>query len=570
MSSLFFSLRTQTDAFSLLSVSGLIHFFSLPTPPLPPVPHLDHPLSLSRSTNRFRLHPGRVTSLSWTPDGYALAVGYERGWAVWSTGGKLLGWGVLQGEDAERAAKEDAFMRGVERRGLLWAGGGLELILLSSSSPPPSEIDVLLRHTSKPAPPSSQLFTLPFAKSSFTTLPTPSSTLYPLLLLSTKLLLSPTASLPSSSYLSSLTPSSSLWLPISLPHAYITVQYPIRYATVSEDGRLIAVAGRRGLTHWSKGSGRWKLFEEAEWEENFRVRGGMVWFLHVLVAGVEEGKEFAASRVYRSSLSRFQLSDSSFFCSSQIRLYSRDDALTPTSHLSSVPLPAPVHLMSLHDNSLLVYTTANTFYHFLIVPTADSVELKLCGSISFEGVVSLPGRVRAMSWLIPPAQKSESPSRLPSRPWTDSPFPSAGLGHPSDDLPLATIIFLIDTSLVLLRPRKPARGHHRRTSSMGTASGHASEEVKYDLQILADRIESYWTHLSGIGTLENSLWGWDGEKLRVWLDALTVDRVRAGPKIGEGGRAGEKSYERVAESVSMPLDFYPLCESLPSSIVDAL
>jgi hypothetical protein len=43
--------------------------------------------------------------------------------------------------------------------------------------------------------------------------------------------------------------------------------------------------------------------------------------------------------------------------------------------------------------------------------------------------------------------------------------------------------------------------------------------------------------------------------------------VRAGPKTGEGGRAGEKSYERVAESVSMPLDFYPLCESLrpPSS-----
>ena len=64
--------------------------------------------------------------------------------------------------------------------------------------------------------------------------------------------------------------------------------------------------------------------------------------------------------------------------------------------------------MSLHDNSLLVYTVANTFYHFLIVPTEDSVELKLCGSISFEGVVAMPGRVRAMSWLIPLAQKSES------------------------------------------------------------------------------------------------------------------------------------------------------------------
>lgn len=287
----------ETDASFLLSCSGLIYFFSLPTPPLSPIPHLDQPLSLSRATNNFRVAPGRVTSLSWTPDGYALAVGWERGWGVWSTGGKLLGWGVLHGEDAELLGKEDSFMRGVERRGLLWAGGGLELIILSSPTPPPSLNEVLFRREWKTSKqPSSQLFTLPFAKSSFTTLPTPSSTLYPLLLLSTKLLLSPTASLPSSSYLSSITPSSSLWLPISLPHAYITVQYPIRYATVSEDGRLVAVAGRRGLTHWSKGSGRWKLFEMAEWEENFRVRGGMVWFLHVLVAGVEEGKDFSVSR----------------------------------------------------------------------------------------------------------------------------------------------------------------------------------------------------------------------------------------------------------------------------------
>lgn len=148
---------------------------------------------------------------------------------------------------------------------------------------------------------------------------------------------------------------------------------------------------------------------------------------------------------------------------------------------------------------------------------------------------------------------------------------SIGLGHPSDDLPLATVIFLIDTSLVLLRPRKASR-HHRRTSSLATISNGRSstpipsEEVKYDLQILADRIESYWTHLSGIGTLENSLWGWDGERLRVWLDALTVDRVRPGDMtpVGKGvkGAGEERNYQRVAESVSMPLDFYPLCESV--------
>lgn len=308
-------------------LSGLVHIHTLPAPSQPPVPHLARPLSLSRATNNFRLAPGRVTSLAWTPDGYALAVGWERGWAVWSTGGKLLGWGVLDWDDDEGNAREDRFMRGVSSNGgLVWVGGGLELIFLA---PPSTEGE-------EDARPREQLYVLPFAKSSFTTLPTPSSTLYPLLVLSTKLLLSPTASLPSSSYLSSLTPSSSLWLPITLPQAYITVQYPIRYATVSEDGRLIAVAGRRGLTHWSRGSGRWKLFGRGEWEESFRVRGGMVWFLHVLVAGIEQGREHSVSSWADLAKKQDKMTDPAFilhrFVSSPATTPSRRHPTSPPSH----------------------------------------------------------------------------------------------------------------------------------------------------------------------------------------------------------------------------------------------
>lgn len=68
---------------------------------------------------------------------------------------------------------------------------------------------------------------------------------------------------------------------------------------------------------------------------------------------------------------------------------------------------------------------------------------------------------------------------------------------------------------------------------------------------MADRIESYWTHLHGIGTLENSLWGYDGTGVRVWLDALTI----------EGSRVDNErdTYETVKESVNLRLDFYPLC-----------
>jgi hypothetical protein len=74
------------------------------------------------------------------------------------------------------------------------------------------------------------------------------------------------------------------------------------------------------------------------------------------------------------------------------------------------------------------------------------------------------------------------------------------------------------------------------------------------MQILADRVEFYWTHLTGIGTLENSLWGWDGEQIRVWLNALTIDTTQA-----TQGSQGQQ-LETVEESLAINIDFYPLCE----------
>lgn len=58
------------------------------------------------------ISPGRVTSFAWTSDGYGLAAGYEKGWAVWSMGGRLGGWGLSEGEDGNRDG-EEGFMHGV-------------------------------------------------------------------------------------------------------------------------------------------------------------------------------------------------------------------------------------------------------------------------------------------------------------------------------------------------------------------------------------------------------------------------------------------------------------------------
>lgn len=76
--------------------------------------------------------------------------------------------------------------------------------------------------------------------------------------------------------------------------------------------------------------------------------------------------------------------------------------------------------------------------------------------------------------------------------------------------------------------------------------------MKYDLQIFADRIEFCWIHLRGIGALENSLWGYDGQGIRVWLNALSIE---ASPSDDPNNIP-----ESVKESVNIPLDFYPLCK----------
>lgn len=91
----------------------------------------------------------------------------------------------------------------------------------------------------------------------------------------------------------------------------------------------------------------------------------------------------------------------------QIRLYSRDLELSNQNVLHREILTSPVVVLSLVDNSLLVYTADNTLYHYLIIPTAETIKLHQCGSISFDGVISVPAAVRSLSWMVPNAQKRE-------------------------------------------------------------------------------------------------------------------------------------------------------------------
>jgi hypothetical protein len=126
--------------------------------------------------------------------------------------------------------------------------------------------------------------------------------------------------------------------------------------------------------------------------------GGLLWFHHVLIAAVEVGRSWQVgmenNALLKMSLNLFQL-----------RLYSRDLELSNQNVLHHEPLTSPVVILSLVDNSLLVYTIDNTLLHYLVVPTAETIKLHFAGSISFDGVIANPNAVRALSWMVPAAQK---------------------------------------------------------------------------------------------------------------------------------------------------------------------
>ncbi|KAI8995415.1 RIC1-domain-containing protein [Trametes punicea] len=467
--------------FSMLAVgtySGTVEFTDFPSME----GAVPKPRVLQIPTMYARDGTGSVCTMEWSADGYVLAVGWEKGWAVWSVGGRCLAWGFGVEYEVDEERFQDAFMYGI--RSLFWAPGNFELVMLAQSSPNKAD---------------GQIFVLPFAKSATTGQQSPDNTQYAFLQMDDRVLVYRGADQPD---MSVINPEADVWQHVKVPQSYLSANWPIRYSSLSADGRLIAIAGRRGLVHYSSTSGRWKMFVDELQEQAFTVKGGLLWFHHVLIAAIEVAGAY------------------------QIRLYSRDLELSNQNVLHREMVSSPVVILSLVDNSLLVYTADNTLYHYLIIPTADTIKLHLCGSITFNGVIAAPNAVRALSWMIPSAQKQ--------------------LGDPADDLAVATVLMIVGGKLVLLRPRKSEEG-----------------EVKYDMQILADRIEFCWIHLRGIGTLENSLWGYDGQGIRVWLNALAIESVPSAAD-GEDGRVISDS---VKESVNILLDFYPLSVLMDKGII---
>ena len=431
-----------------------------------------HSLPASRETC------GELNTLSYSPDGYCLFAGFEKGWATWSVYGKALS-NSFGADRVVASANEEEWICSV--RDAVWLGGACEILLVGRAH--------------------EAIWVLEMARSAVTGCYSAANLFRAVLQSTSNVMVYRGYDLPD---LTSISAEPSLWHTASIPPVYLLNQWPIKCTAISNDGRYVAVAGRRGLAHYSVGSGRWKTFANEAMENEFQIRGGLCWYQNILVAAVEANKSF------------------------ELRLYSREAALDSSTVMYVQEMHAPVVLMTPSgEDSLLVYTYDNLLHHFVFAPVPGSVKLVQVGHIAFHGIVRSPARVRGLSWILPESQLLE--------------------GDPSQDVAHASVLFLVDGKLVLLRP--------------SLHDGH----LKYDMRVIVHNVEYYASmrdqpfirsasHPRGQtaseaaeATLRSSLWIFDGSELKAWVDMEPVLRAISGELTKE-----------LPPMISIPVDFYPL------------
>ena len=453
---------------------------------------LSHRLELPVSL----LTAGPITTLNYSPDGYCLFVGFEKGWALWSVYGKLQASSFMADPRISEVHKE-GWLQGVHDAS--WLSGGSEILLS--------------RHDDD------RLWLLELAKSAVTTCFSAANVSRTVLFTNSSLMVYRGFDLSAETTISA---DASLWHHVQIPATYLASQRPIRSVVTSPDGRYVAIAGRRGLAHYSVGSGRWRTFDNVQAENAFVVRGGMCWYQHILIAAVETDDYH------------------------ELRLYSRERGLDDASLVCVEQLPSPVVVISLTgQDSLLVYTYQNILYHFVIDASSTAVTLVQVGQIALNGIVRAPARVRAVSWILPESQLRD--------------------GDPSQDVACASVVFLVDAKLVLLQ-----------------SSTQGDQGLKYDMRIIANNVEYFdlmRDHEPFSGTpsrsvppspsvepaldftqtdhgLKDSLWYFEGSSMHCWMD---VDELVLA--------ASTENNREIPPAVTIATDFYPTSIILDKGIL---
>ncbi|KAK4884322.1 hypothetical protein RN001_000593 [Aquatica leii] len=244
--------------------------------------------------------PGSVSQVKWTPDGYAMAASWTKGGiALWSTFGALLmcslGWDYGLHVDLERCNP-------LHVSSMEWSTEGYQLWMIRKHTYRNADTTDVNSNSDDANPTQFSVIQLDFVKSALTSNPCMSHQSHLFLqgddrlyvnTANTLIKLFSDRSAKDDGVLSengTFSASSTLaegrqWLVIPTPSTYSSTNWPMRYASIDQDGQNVAIAGRTGLAHYSMLTRRWKLFGNETQEKDFIVTGGLLWWRDYLVMG---------------------------------------------------------------------------------------------------------------------------------------------------------------------------------------------------------------------------------------------------------------------------------------------
>eukprot|EP00040_Diaphanoeca_grandis_P024885 m.137406 g.137406 ORF g.137406 m.137406 type:complete len:1155 (+) comp29919_c1_seq1:317-3781(+) len=202
---------------------------------------------------------GPVSTMKYTEDGYALAVGWKQGGVtVWSVFGCLL---MSTANDSTMSASaKDTAIDGVIS--LAWGPQGYVLLAVSSKT--------------------TKLTQYKFVKSALTNNASLSNQFNVALQGDRTICVNPDMgdgrSPRNVDKLLDLQ-----WQMLQVPTAYLQQNWPIRYTAVGPSGQYLAIAGRRGVAHFNMQTSKWRLFGNQSQEQSLECSGGIVWWEEYLV-----------------------------------------------------------------------------------------------------------------------------------------------------------------------------------------------------------------------------------------------------------------------------------------------
>ncbi|KAJ2773586.1 WD40 repeat protein [Coemansia nantahalensis] len=311
----------------------------------------------------------QATALAWTPDGSALACGYSTGHVVVRS---ALGYELNTTRLASQHAREYLVPAPVF---LAWAPGATRLYVFSDC------VDAAGTACGQ------QGDVLPFARAALGTVVCEGNARRICLFSDEKVLL----------YLGGLEAhgAASLqpelqWHSAHIPPGYIGTNWPIRYVAVDDDGQHVAVAGRRGVAHYSMATFRWRMFRSQQQEASFTCVGGLLWYQeHLVVACVNH-----------------ECGDTP-----QVMFFPRSRPLDTAGNVQTVVLEAPAVAMSCHNSTLLVLCRNAVLYQYAIFDDMDFIQVSFRRAVDLGSAGIDPLRVRSLQWA-PSAQFEHRPAFL--------------------------------------------------------------------------------------------------------------------------------------------------------------